>query len=214
MQNVRLFLMMIFVYPVIFFTSLHVISANYELKYTLFQIWARFFMKRASAKVECLRADLIPLENDYIFVVNHNNALDALILCAALPVRTHFILEKNEKIPYLNNYLKRLKTIRFENSLDESIIETVENDLNESSITVFTQSIASKPLPISFYELALKQKWTLIPVTIVGSQNVMKKGKFHNVKVVIKDPLYYEEYEKMNSNEIEESILHRIQETD
>ncbi len=214
MQAFILFIMMIFVYPVVFFSSLHLIKANYDLKYTLFQIWSRFFLKRASAKVECKRSDLIPLENDYVFIVHHESTLDVCALAEALPVRTHFILDKTEKVPYLNNYLKRLKSMRIDYSASNCHIysEQFENDLNESSVTVFVNNLKNQILPIDFYDCAKSQKWTLIPVMIHNSKNLMKKGRHHKIEVEIKVPLYFEEYGKSSTEAIQKLILERLQE--
>ena len=214
MQSLVLFLMMIFVYPVIFFSSLHLFKANYDLKFTLFQIWSRWFIKRASAKVECERCDLIPLENDYIFIVTHESRWDACVLAEALPVRTHFILDESEKIPYLNGYLKRLKTLRISYKKNDfsNYIQNMENDLNESSLSLFLNSINGLDIPMSFYEQAKLGKWTLIPVLIKNSKNLLKKGRRHHVKVEIKVPLYFEEYGKSESDDIKKLILERLQE--
>ncbi len=214
MRALILFLMMLFVYPVVFFSSLHLIKSTYDLKYTLFQIWSRWFIKRASAKVDCKRCDLIPLENDYIFVVHHENKLDALVLAEALPVRTHFILDHSEKIPYMNVYLKRLNSDRLSYINDDfsKLTEKMENDLNESSITVFQNTLYGEKIPLNFYDLAKSQKWTLIPVMISNSKNLMKKGKHHHVEVEIKVPLYFEEYGKRSTEDIQKLILERLQE--
>lgn len=212
MQKIILFIMMIFAYPVIFFSSLHLIKSNYELKYTLFRIWSRFFLKRASAKVVCEHSELIPLENDYVFLVNHESKLDCCILAEALPVQTHFILDKSERVPYLNTYLKRLNAIfvSYENCTLDQHINTLEDYLNESSITLFMNTLNNEACPECFLEIAKTEKWTLIPISISGSKKLMKKGRHHHVKVDIKVPLYFEEYGKFELNEIQNQILLRL----
>lgn len=214
MQSLFLFIIMIFVYPVILFTSLHVIKGTYELKYTLFQIWSNFMLKRASSKVECKNSDLIPLENDYVFVVNHENKLDICLLTSALPVRTHFICDKTEKVPYLNVYLKRLKSIfvSYKNVDFSAYLSQFEDGLNESSLTIFLNTLSNEPLPSNFYTLAKQQKWTLIPVSIKNSANLLKKGKYHKVEVEIKVPLYFEEYGNNDIEVIQKLINERLKE--
>ncbi len=215
MQALFLFIIMIFVYPVIFFSSLHLFKSTYDLKYTLFQIWARFMLKRAKAKIECERCDLIPLENDYVFIANHVNSFDTYVLAQALPVRTHFIFDKSARVPYLKVYLKRLKSlfVDYSNVDFKDYLSQLEDDLNESSMTVFNASLKQTPLPLSFYELAKNQKWTLICVTLKNSKNLLRIGKYHTVKAEISVPLYFEEYESLSCEAIQKQINERLIET-
>lgn len=212
MQKFILFLKMIFVYPVIFFTSLHAIRADNDLKFTLFKLWSRFLVKQASAKVECTHTDLIPLETGYVFVLTHANPLDLCVFIEHLPVNTHFVLDGSETIPYLNGWLKRLKTLRL-NPNGESF-ETIQSDflaqMDESSVTVFFKSLQHKELSDAFYRLALKEHLTLIPVIIQNSDKLLKKGNHHRVMVDIQVPLYHEEYSDLNENELRQELQRRL----
>ena len=212
MQKFILFLKMIFVYPVIFFTSLHAIRADYDLKLTLFKLWSRFLVKQASAKVECTHTDLIPLETGYVFVLTHTNPLDLCVFIEHLPVNTHFVLDGSETIPYLKGWLKRLKTLRM--IPNDETFETIQSDfltqMDESSVTVFFKSLQHRELSDAFYSLALKEHLTLIPVIIQNSDKLLKKGKHHRVTVDIQVPLYHEEYSDLNETELRQELERRL----
>ena len=136
-SKLKLLLLMPFVYPVIFFTSLHVIRSSYGLKYALFQIWSRWLLKSSKSKVNMINPELIPLENDYVFVSSHGSNFDPLILASVLPVETHFILKDKERLPFVNVYSKRLKIQRIFPDRHDLDLELIEQNLSQSSVCVF-----------------------------------------------------------------------------
>lgn len=215
MQRLILFLKMIFVYPVIFFTSLHAIRAEYGLKFMLFKLWSRFLVKQASAKVVFNHGDLIPLETGYVFIVSHTNPLDACVFIEHLPVETHFVLDANERIPYLNRWLKRLNTLRM-NVTDSKFIPYSEEflaQMDQSSITLFFNTLNGKELNEDFYQFAKKEHLTLIPVRLKNTDFLLKKGKHHSTSVDIQVPFYYEEYAEMSLDLIHRELSARIKGT-
>ena len=77
---------------------------------------------------------------------------------------------------------------------------------------MFTKNLKGHPLPIEFYDCAKSSKWTLIPIFIHNSKNLMKKGRHHQVKVEVKVPIYFEEYGQSSAADIEKLILERLEE--
>lgn len=213
MQKLVLFLKMIFVYPVVFFTSLHAIKSDYSLKFMLFKLWSKFLVKQASAKVTLKHSDLIPLETGYVFVVNHANPLDPCILIEHLPVESHFVFDVTERVPYLNRWLKRLNTLRIDYSQSnfKSIKQEFLSQMDQSSIILFFNTLKGIELGELFYQFAKDEHLTLIPVRLENTQYLFKKGHHHHVTVDIQIPLYFEEYAEMTHDSIHRELKQRLE---
>ena len=54
------------------------------------------------------------------------------------------------------------------------------------------------------YKLVTKSQATILPVSIIGSSEISKKKRYKrkNVKVVIHEPIRYDAFKQMNTNEI------------
>jgi hypothetical protein len=206
----KLLLLMPFVYPVIFFTSLHVIRSNYGLKYALFQIWSRWLLKRSKSKVNIIHPELIPLENDYVFVSTHDSNFDPLILATVLPVETHFILNDKEKLPFINVYSKRMKIQRIYPDRHDLDIEVIEQNLSQSSVCVFLEKFDANLGLQAFFQAAIEKHWTLIPVSIKNNEGILKNKGYHSAVVEIKTPVYFEEYKGNSGAELASLINDRI----
>lgn len=210
LSKLKIILIMPFVYPVIFFSSLHVLKSNYGLKYALFQIWSRWLLKRAKTRVEIQHAELIPLENDYVFVSSHPSAFDPLILAAVLPVDTHFVLHQKDKFPFIHVYAKRLNIMRMSQLNTASNLLKIEKYLSESSVCIFQENQGKTDGLEAFYAAAIDKHWTLIPIDIKNSQGILKIQTYHKVLVEVKTPLYYEEYQGKNADELASLLNERI----
>lgn len=209
-SKLKLLLLMPFVYPVIFFTSLHVIRSSYGLKYALFQIWSRWLLKRSKSKVNIINPELIPLENDYVFVSSHGSNFDPLILASVLPVETHFILKDKERLPFVNVYSKRLKIQKIFPDRHDLDIEVIEQNLSQSSVCVFLDNFDDHLGLQTFFKAATEKHWTLIPVLIKNNEGILKNKGYHSAVVEIKTPVYFEEYEGKSSAELASLINDRI----
>lgn len=209
-SKLKLFLLMPFVYPVIFFTSLHVIRSSYGLKYALFQIWSRWLLKRSKSKVNIIHPELIPLENDYVFVSSHGSNFDPLILASVLPVETHFILNDKERLPFINVYSKRMKIQRIYLDRHDLDTKTIEQNLSQSSVCIFLDKFDENLGLQAFFQAAIEKHWTLIPVSIKNNENILRRGAFHSAVVEIKTPVYFEEYQGKSKSELASLINDRI----
>lgn len=209
-SKLKLLLLMPFVYPVIFFTSLHVIRSSYGLKYALFQIWSRWLLKRSKSKVNIIHPELIPLENDYIFVSSHGSNFDPLILASVLPVETHFILNEKERLPFINVYSKRMKIQRIYPDRHDLDIEAIEKNLSQSSVCVFLEKFDENIGLQAFFQAAIEERWTLIPVSIKNNEGILRNSGYHSVVVEIKTPVYFEEYQGKSSTMLASLINDRI----
>jgi|GEM_PF-1733277 len=196
MKKLILFLQMIFVYPVIVFSSLHVLKSSFDLKYALLQIWAKTLLKMGNVKVLLKHQELIPLENGYVFVSSHDSSFDALSLIHCLPVSTNFIFDHREKTPYLNIWFKRLQSlyISYKESNTSLNVPQLTTLMGQHNVTIFSKNLKNQALNPEIFKIFYEMKLTLIPISIQGNSNILKKGRFHTVNVEVCLPLHHEEY--------------------
>lgn len=200
MKKLLLFLKMIFVYPVILFSSLHVIKAGFDLKYAVLQIWSKTLLKMSNTKVLLKHQELIPLENGYVFMSTHDSEFDALILIHSLPVFTNFIFDTKESFPYLKIWFKRLRSgfvSYHDHTFPVSPTQIIEL-MGKHNVTIFLNNLKNQPLSTEALKTLYDLKLTLIPVSIQGNSNILKKGRFNTVNVEICLPLHYEEYQELS----------------
>jgi len=188
---------MLFVYPPIFFSALSVRKSDFALKYASFRMWTDSYLKLLGVTTELIHSNLIPLEDGFLFVVSHESTIDSLVLADTLPVKTNFLLDQKESVPYMNIWFKHLQTIRFDRTMTvfKPLFEAFNQSMNDcDNLCVFKNSLNGVELPSSFLELAYQSEKTLIPVKIKGSQEALVKGGSHRVIVEIGLPLHFEEY--------------------
>lgn len=205
-------LLMPFVYPAIFFSSLHVLKASDELRYTVYLIWAQWLLKMSSTKVTILQKQLIPLENGYVFVAQQANKMDPLIVSAALPVQTYFMLDQKARVPFIHLWIKMIRTLMISSSKENfTQHETwLEQRLSQANLTLFLNNHLQENVHASFYEVAFKHHLTFVPLKIENNRSIFKKGAHHHVKVTVGIPLYHEEYALYDVNKLKDELFERI----
>lgn len=211
-RKILLALLMPFVYPVILISSLHTRKVSDDLKYQVFQIWAKWIVKMSSTRVSLKRADLIPLENGYVFISNHANAFDPLLIASVLPVSTYFACDTRERVPFIHTWYKRIQTLFFSpNTSDYSALDAkLEQYLSAGNLTLFNTNMKGESLNEAFFELAKQHRLTLIPLSLANSSAIFKKGIHHKVTLTVGIPLYFEEYDAWANQNIQEELTLRL----
>ena len=123
-----------------------------------------------------------------------------------------FILDFNSKIPFLMNWFKRIKTLFIKSDYDfVKNVDVVENLMIDSgNLIVYINQLDKLNILNSFIEYAYHTKKTLIPLSLHGTDNIMKKGSYHKTVVDIGLPLHFEEYQSLSHDECILEIKTRI----
>jgi 1-acyl-sn-glycerol-3-phosphate acyltransferase len=212
MKHIILFIKMIIYYPSIQISALHINKNDFELNQVSAKMWSTILLKFVKVKTEIKHINHIPLEDGFIFLAYDNNPYDSIILLSIFPINISFIFDRKIKLPFLRNWFRRIKTLFIDSNYDfVENVDIIENLMNKSgNLLLYINQLDKLKSLNSFIDYAYHTKKTLIPISINGSNNVMKKGKYHKVLVDICLPLHYEEYQTMTNELCIEEIKDRI----
>jgi 1-acyl-sn-glycerol-3-phosphate acyltransferase len=140
------------------------------------------------AKVRAVGLDKIDPAGTYIFMSNHVSNLDPPLLVPLIPGRTS-VLAKREiwRIPILNKALDLAEIVPVERSNREAAItsirragEVMQHHINMTIFPEGTRSPDGKLLPFKKgpFHLAAETGFPIVPVTILGTYEMMPKGQF------------------------------------
>lgn len=203
---------MIIYYPSIRLSALHINKNDFELNQISAKMWSSILLKFVKVKTDIKHINHIPLEDGFVFLANENNAYDSTILLSIFPINISFIFDRKMRIPFLKSWFKRILTLFIDKNYDfVKNVDEIENLMIKSgNILLYINQLEELNSLSSFIDYAYHTKKTLIPISISGSDNVMKKGKYHKVLIDICLPLHYEEYQTMSHESCLEEIKQRI----
>jgi 1-acyl-sn-glycerol-3-phosphate acyltransferase len=162
----------------------------------------------------------IPLTGGLLFVANHQSNFDIPILVGHVPRDKGFIAKLELlKVPSFSRWMKYIGCIFIDRNDARQSLETI-NDAAERikaghSMVVFPEGTRSADGTVGKFRagslrLAVKSGVPVVPVTIIGSKDIMPKGssliKSAAVKVIVSPPLMPEEYVGIDSNQIAEKV--------
>lgn len=203
---------MIIYYPSIRLSALHINKDDFDLNQVSTKMWSTILLKMVKVKSEIRHVNHIPLEDGFIFLAEEKNKYDSIILLSLFPINISFILDFNSKIPFLMNWFKRIKTLFIKSDYDfVKNVDVVENLMIDSgNLIVYINQLDKLNILNSFIEYAYHTKKTLIPLSLHGTDNIMKKGSYHKTVVDIGLPLHFEEYQSLSHDECILEIKTRI----
>lgn len=212
MKHLILFIKMIIYYPSIRLSALHINKDDFDLNQVSTKMWSTILLKMVKVKSEIRHVNHIPLEDGFIFLAEEKNKYDSIILLSLFPINISFILDFNSKIPFLMNWFKRIKTLFIKSDYDfVKNVDVVENLMIDSgNLIVYINQLDKLNILNSFIEYAYHTKKTLIPLSLHGTDNIMKKGSYHKTVVDIGLPLHFEEYQSLSHDECILEIKTRI----
>ncbi len=148
--------------------------------------WCRIIVRLSGVKVSLRGVEHLPLDRPVIMLSNHIGAFDIPVLQGYLPLQFRWVSKKSLfKIPVIGwtMTLAGYISIDRENSprAFRAIIKTAKKIKDGTSVLVFpegTRSAAGRLLPFKKgpFFLARKSGVDIIPVGVVGTRDIMKKG--------------------------------------
>ncbi|ROL57427.1 1-acyl-sn-glycerol-3-phosphate acyltransferase [Bacteroidetes/Chlorobi group bacterium Naka2016] len=168
-----------------------------------YRAWAKRLLFFSGVKVESNGIENISLDKSYVFVANHSSYFDIPSVFVAIPNNLRIMYKKElESIPIFGLYLKKSDFIAIEReeavSARTSLSQALDLIQKDVSILIFPEGTRSHDGKLQEFKrgamyLAIKSGKPIVPVTIVGANNILPKGKFFfktgKVKVIIGKPL-------------------------
>ena len=164
------------------------IAGNINVLYSVGMWTAITGVRLAGIRIRPIGLEKLDTSRTYIFMSNHVSNLDPPLLVPLIPGRTS-VLAKREiwRIPILNKALDLAEIVPVERSNREAAItsirragEVMQHHINMTIFPEGTRSPDGKLLPFKKgpFHLAAETGFPIVPVTILGTYEMMPKGQF------------------------------------
>jgi 1-acyl-sn-glycerol-3-phosphate acyltransferase len=164
--------------------------------------WSRLILRTTGVHVEVSGLDRLEQGRTYVFVSNHQSIYDIPILFWSLPYQLRIIAKASlGRFPFLGWHLRRTGHLLVNRARPErAAIVSWAARLTSDGISpiVFPEGTRSRDGAVarfkrgSFY-LAMQTGLPVVPVSVVGSRHVMRKGRLATypgrVRLVVHDPI-------------------------
>jgi 1-acyl-sn-glycerol-3-phosphate acyltransferase len=151
------------------------------------EFWARVHLMASGIKVSVTGLENIA-SPPYIFMCNHQSALDIFSLFVALPLQFKWIAKRELFfIPFLGWAMKRAGYISLDRKHPREAIRAMDDAAQKirggMNIIIFPEGTRSEdggllPFKKGVFTLALRAKVPIVPVGISGSSKLQPKGSF------------------------------------
>jgi len=164
--------------------------------------WSRLILATTGVDVTVHGLDRIAPGTTYVFVANHQSIYDIPVLFWSVPFQLRIIAKDSlGRFPVLGPHLKRTGHLLVDRSRpDRAGIVNWASQLtaNGLSLIVFPEGTRSRDGAIGKFKggsfmLAMQAGLPLVPISVVGSRHVMRKGELTTrpgqVSVILHDPI-------------------------
>lgn len=174
-------------------------------------------------EIESFGLENLPEKDGFVITPNHQGMFDVLAFIESCEKPFSFVYKKElENTPCLKNVFKSLNAIPMDRKdLRQSmrVIQEMTKRVTEGeNFIIFAEGTRSKmgnkmlPMKAGSFKSAVKAKAPIVPCALVDSFKPFdeKSLKKVTVKVYYLEPLYYDEYKDMTTQEIAEEVKRRI----
>lgn len=166
----------------------------------------------------------IPKENGFMFFPNHQGMYDVLAIIDACP-KSFSVVAKKEvaNVPFLKQVFACMKAYMLDREDVRQAMEVIVNVTKEvkkgRNYLIFAEGTRSKKgnqiqdFKGGSFKSATKARCPIVPVALIDSFKPFDTNSITPVTVQVHflEPLLYEEYKDMKTNEIAETVKERIQ---
>ncbi|MCX7816553.1 MAG: 1-acyl-sn-glycerol-3-phosphate acyltransferase [Syntrophales bacterium] len=200
------------------------IGAGENSIHKIARIWARILLRIANIKVDVKGKENVIPDKPQIFMANHQSDLDVLITLAHVPGQFRWIAKKELfRIPVFGRAMKKAGYIPIDRenrqealkSLNEAAMKIKEG----KSVMSFPEGTRSadgtiKPFKQGMFYLAIQSGVPIVPITIIGAAELMKKRsltvKPGTIKLIIDKPVDVSSYTLETRYELIEQVRNII----
>ena len=166
----------------------------------------------------------IPKENGFMFFPNHQGMYDVLAIIDACPKPFSVVAKKEvANVPFLKQVFACMKAYMLDREDVRQAMEVIVNVTKEvkkgRNYLIFAEGTRSKKgnqiqdFKGGSFKSATKARCRIVPVALIDSFKPFDTNSITPVTVQVHflEPLLYEEYKDMKTNEIAETVKERIQ---
>jgi 1-acyl-sn-glycerol-3-phosphate acyltransferase len=151
------------------------------------RLWARIHLKVCGITVQTEGLENVS-NPPYIFMCNHQSALDIYVLLASLPITFKWIAKRSLfYVPFFGWIMKRAGYISLDRENPREALKAIRDAARKiregTSIIIFPEGTRSKdgsllPFKAGGFSLAFRAKVPIVPIGIQGTHRLQPKGSF------------------------------------
>jgi len=171
-------------------------------------IWGKILLLICNTKAEVIGKENLDRAKPNVFMANHQSDFDILIILAYIPGQFRWLVKKDLfNIPVFGAAMKGAGYISIDRQNRENAMQSMDEAAlrirNGKSIMTFPEGTRSRDGEIKAFKhgafyLAIKSGAPIIPVTIIGSSQIMPKRSLRvrpgRVKLIIDKPIDVKKY--------------------
>lgn len=179
------------------------IDSTGSYAHSLGRLWSRVMLSLAGVRVSITGVENLPKEGPVILASNHQGAFDIPALQGYVPVQFRWIAKKSLfKIPIIGWSMRLSGYIPVERERASKALRSIEEASKKikggTSVLIFPEGTRSPkdellPFKRGSFLLAVKSGVPIVPVSIRGTREILKKGGFlikpASVTIVLGKPI-------------------------
>lgn len=186
-------------------------------------LWGRWLCNLNGIGVAVQGLEHIDRSRAQIFIANHQSFFDIFALSGFLPVQMRWVAKSSLfNIPFLGWAMKSAGYVSVDRGdrkkAYQAFMNTIEKLKEGASVVIFPEGTRSEdgtigPFKKGSHLLAVRSQAPMVPVTILGSGSIIKKGsgviRPHPIRIFLAPPILLDQ----NPDAREEDILNQIRDT-
>lgn len=182
--------------------------------------------KAGNVTIDVHGQENLPKESGFMFFPNHQGLYDVLAMVDACPVPFSVVAKKEiANIQFLKQIFACMRAYMLDRQDVRQAMQVILNVANEvkngRNYLIFAEGTRSRngnrlnPFKGGSFKAATKAKCPIVPVALIDSFKPFDTKTVEQVTVQVHflEPLYYEDYKDMKTNEIATIVQERIQKT-
>jgi 1-acyl-sn-glycerol-3-phosphate acyltransferase len=165
------------------------VDSTGRIQHACSRIWARMILGTSGVSLKVTGLENLTSNTPYVLCVNHQSHMDIPIVLASLPFQFRFAAKKELfRIPFLGWHLRRSGHVPIDRVNPRAAVKSLRDAASKirhgSPIVIFPEGGTSQdgtilPFKGGGFMLASQSMVDAVPVTIVGSRQVLMPKTYH-----------------------------------
>lgn len=174
-----------------------------RIQHNVARLWSWLILKTSLSPVEVIGLDKLDISKPYVYAANHISAMDIPVLYAYLPIQFRIVAVIDIfRRPVVGWHLRRSGQIPIDMSTPRATFKSLHSGIEDLkrglSVVIFPEGSRSPDGEIKqFYNgafyMATKAQVEVVPLTIVGTFEMLKMNTFHikpqRLKLILGAPI-------------------------